>query len=183
MRAPNILIVYYSRTGTTRGVAHMLAEQLGCALEEIVDRTPRAGLVGWLRSGFDATFARVTTLGERREDPAAYDLVLIGTPVWNRSVSTPVRSYLQQNCMRLPEVAFFLTHGGIARNRVFGQMTKLAGREPVARLSVTEAEFDRGEYFGKLKDFANQLRASASKTAQRNAAQPAAAALRAPGEA
>jgi hypothetical protein len=26
-------------------------------------------------------------------DPNDYDLVLVGTPVWNASVSTPVRTY------------------------------------------------------------------------------------------
>src|SRR5262245_20444151 len=49
---PNkVLVTYYSRSGHTRRLAERIAQVLGADLEPIVDQRPRAGLLGYLRSG------------------------------------------------------------------------------------------------------------------------------------
>jgi hypothetical protein len=159
MSTDKILVVYYSRTGTTRSVARMLAERLGCRLEEIVDPTPRSGLRGYLRCMVDIGLRRRTRLSALKEDPSKYQLVIVGTPVWGSSVSTPVRSYLLAMRERPPHMAFFLTHGGTGRERVFRQMRKLAKCPADALLSVTEHEFDRGQASARVDEFVAHLRA------------------------
>lgn len=49
-----ILVVCYSRCGTTLEVATRIAERCGADLELIKDKTPRDGFLGWLRSAFEA---------------------------------------------------------------------------------------------------------------------------------
>ncbi len=92
----NALVVYYSRTGTTRKVAEKLASLLRCVSEEIHDTTNRKGKLGWLRAGKDATSKKLTKLETVNNDPASYDIVIIGTPIWNHTLSTPIRTYFTQ---------------------------------------------------------------------------------------
>jgi flavodoxin len=160
MDASKVLIVFYSRTGSTRALAHALADELACPVEELIDRRPRSGVVGLLRCAIDAALGRTTQLAKLKHDPADYDLVIVGTPVWGMSVSAPVRTYLTQTAGRFRDVAFFLTHGGTGRERVFEQMQELAMLQPTAVLSVTEREVDSAEFLRKARAFAERLRAA-----------------------
>lgn len=160
MKHPKILIVYYSRTGTTRAVAAVLAEELGCDIESIVDLKTRLGLRGWIACVIDSVCLRTPSLAPNKYDPSDYDLVLIGSPIWAFTLSAPVRSYLKRHAADLPKVAFFVTCAGLGRSRVFEQMSLLARRTARAELVVTEGEFDRGEFLGKLRDFARGLAAA-----------------------
>jgi flavodoxin len=140
----NVLVVYYSRTGNTRRVAEELAARGGWDLERVIDTRPRDGLIGYLRSGFDSLFRRTTTLAPPRHDPADYDLVVVGTPVWNASVSTPIRTWLEERRGLLPALAFFATEGGRGAPHAFRQMALLAGGTPIATLELTDEELRRG---------------------------------------
>src|SRR3989339_644824 len=91
------LIVYYSRTGTTKRVAEAIAEKLGADLEEIVDKKDRKGAMGYLTAGRDATLRRLTEIEPLKKRAEDYDLVIIGTPIWSWNMSVAVRAYLSLN--------------------------------------------------------------------------------------
>jgi len=169
-----ILIVYYSRTGHTHQVATGIASALGpdvqLDLEGIVDPTPRVGLLGYLRSGRQAFLRRLPPIAEARHQPAQYDLVVIGTPIWNVSLSAPVRSYLRRYHAELPAVAFFCTCGGAGVHRVFQQMAEESERMPVAELVVREAELGRPAAHQKIAAFVEQIRAAAAATMRKQSA-------------
>jgi menaquinone-dependent protoporphyrinogen IX oxidase len=137
---PRILVVHFSRTGHTRQVAQSIATALAADIEEIVDPTRRTGILGYFRSGREAWLKRLPSIAPSVHDPGRYDMVVIGTPIWNTSLSAPVRSYLWRHRSRLPAVAFFLTCGGMGIDRVFRQMTEESGRAAVATLAVREKE-------------------------------------------
>jgi len=63
------LVVCYSRTGTTRQVGTELAKILGADFEEIVDTRNRAGIMGWLHAGRDASRKQATDIGPVQKDP------------------------------------------------------------------------------------------------------------------
>lgn len=75
------LVAYYSRTGTTRRVGEAISELLKCDIENIVDKKSRAGVLGYLAAGRDATMKRLTEIESPKFDPATYDLVVVGTPI------------------------------------------------------------------------------------------------------
>lgn len=52
------LIVYYSRTGTTKKVAEILSVKLKADLTELVDMQDRSGLSGYIRSGYEAVIKK-----------------------------------------------------------------------------------------------------------------------------
>ena len=151
---PRTLVVYYSRSGNTRRVAEEIATVIGAELEEIIEDTRRSGLLGYLRSGRDALLHRLPAIGRSKHDPAKFDLVIIGTPVWTSSVAAPVRTWLVQNAHTLGRVAFFVTHGGSGSKRTFRQMEQLGEVEPVATLAVREHELKTGEWLPPTQQFA-----------------------------
>lgn len=159
---PRVLIAYYSRTGNTRRVAEALAAQLGADLEPIVDRVNRLGFFAFLRAARDAIQGRLTDIAPPRLDPAGYDLLVVGTPVWGSSLAPAVRTWLSARTGRLPDTALFLTHGGSGRERVFAQMTGLCGRFPVGALALREQELREGSWEGKVRGFAAELAALAA---------------------
>ncbi|ACL65526.1 conserved hypothetical protein [Anaeromyxobacter dehalogenans 2CP-1] len=140
MDRPKVLVAYYSRSGHTRRIARAIAAALGADLEALHDPTDRAGVLGFLRSGAEAAAGVLVPLERPRHDPATYDAVVIATPVWALSVSSPVRTYLWLERRRLPPVAFVATMGGRGADRGFAQMASVAARAPVATLAVTERE-------------------------------------------
>lgn len=148
------LVVYYSRTGHTQSVAQQLAATLGADLEEIRDTRDRSGLLGYLLSGFEAASRRFTRLHPPRHDPAAYRNVFVGGPVWNASVSAPVRTYLIENRNRLPKVAFFATFGGSGAKRAFKQMEEIVGQTPISKVAIREKELGKEVVTFKIKDLA-----------------------------
>lgn len=153
-----ILVVFYSRTGTTRKVAEAIANQLGCEMEEIFDTKKREGFLGYLVSGWDAAREKLTVLKEIKKDPKEYDLVIIGTPVWFFNIATPIRTYIVQNKDRLKDVAFFVTYGGSGGKGVLEKMAQLSGKRPVALLSLREKEVLTGEFLPKIENFVAGLK-------------------------
>lgn len=159
---PRALVAYYSRSGNTRRVAEVIAAELGADLEPITDRTERHGLLGYLRAARDAIRGRGTAIGEPVHNPATYDLVVVGTPVWASAVTPAIRTYLARHAGRLPDAALFLTHGGTGRERVFSQMTALCGRFPLGAFALREQEL-RGGWEPQARAFARDMLATAQR--------------------
>lgn len=151
------LVVYYSRTGTTKIVGDKIAQLLQCDREELLDRRPRHGLRGYLRAGFDATFRRSTDLAPTKLDPSAYDLVLIGTPIWSAAVSAPIRTYLAANQARIKRVAFFCTHGSSGSENVLRQLERLCARKPVATLVLRTAHVHYEDVDPRIREFVAEV--------------------------
>jgi hypothetical protein len=162
MKAPQILVVYYSRTGMTRLLSNMLADELDCEVEELNDLRPRTGLFGFVSRNIDGALERSTQLGPVSEDPGRYELVIIATPVWNRSVCAAVRTYLNEYRGRFSKVAFAVAQSSVGRARVFQQMEELVGMPPITTVAVTESDFLRGGYRRKVSRFAARIRAAAA---------------------
>jgi len=150
------LVVYYSRTGTTRKVAEAIADLLRCGYEQVIDARNRAGLLGYLLSGRDAMRRRLTAIKEVAKNPSLYDVVVIGTPVWVYTASTPIRTYLAQRRRLFKGVAFFCTYGGDC-GHVISDMEELCRRKPRALLELQTKEVRKGEYAQKVQDFTARL--------------------------
>ena len=161
------LIVYHSRTGHTRRVAQALARRLDADLDEIRIVQPLAGIAGYAMCAIEAIAGLAPALRPMHRNPAAYELVVIGTPVWFWSLASPVRSWLERNPPK-HRVAFFCTMGGSGAGRVFATMAELAGREPVATLALLEKEL-AGPFEDRLDAFAGRLHAQAPHRRARQA--------------
>ncbi len=103
MADPRVLVVYYSRSGTTRKVAQCIAAALQCDSEEIVEGRSRSGILGYLRSVIEARRQTPARVALPVRDPSTYDVIVVGTPVWAWSVSSPVRAYMVANQAKFPQ--------------------------------------------------------------------------------
>jgi len=152
------LVVYFSRTGYTRRIAEEIARSLACDICPIEEGKPRHGLLGYLRSGYEAVKRKQPTIAPLARDPGQYDLVIIGTPVWGWNLSSPVRAFAQRYRGRLPRVAFFCTMGGAGAEKAFGELEQAVGVAPLATLGLTDGEIDARTHSQKLDRFATLLR-------------------------
>lgn len=156
-KRPRVLVVCYSRSGLTRRVADAIAARLGCDVEELVDAVDRRGLFGYFRAGFDAFFGRATSLVPIRHDPREYDVIIVGTPVWDRSLPPAPRTYLLEHQSDFRQVAFFCTEERFGAGRVFRQMTAACGRAPLAVLAIHRDEFARSGVMAEIREFASDV--------------------------
>jgi hypothetical protein len=162
MPAPKTLVVFYSRSGTTRRIAMALSAALGSSVEEIVENRGRDGFLGYCKSVIEARRQHLPSILPAKNDPSSFDLVVIGTPVWAWSLSSPVRSYLSANKGRLPAVAFFCTLGGAGSEKAFAQMQAIVGKPPRAACAITARDLATGGEKAKLALLADVLRVPAS---------------------
>ncbi len=157
-----VLVVYYSRTGLTRTVAEAIVQHLACDLEEIVDTKSRRGPWGYVIAGMEAVRKKLTRIERIRHNPADYDLVAVGGPVWGGTMAPAVRTYLTQRTAEIPKVAFFCTQGGHGPAHTFTHMQELCSKAPVAKLSLRAKLVKAGAVSEEVRAFAEQLRSAAS---------------------
>src|SRR6056297_1668923 len=142
----SILVVYYSRSGMTKKIAQAIAEKLGADQEEIISLEERKGLTGYLKSGQEAAQKKLAKIKPPEKKVGDYDLVIVGTPVWVGTMSSPVRTYLNSNLGRFRKVAFFTTQGSIKDQKVFKELTEILGKDSIATLKVKTKEAATDDY-------------------------------------
>lgn len=153
------LVVYYSRTGRTREVASQIAGELNCDIEEIRDTQKRTGIIGFLKSGYQAARGKDTVLEPYERDPSDYDLVIVGTPVWAGNPSVPMGTYLRENASKIKNAAFFCTYGGSGAEGTFRRMSEIIGKEPIQTVAITEREIKENTCDCKIEPFVRDVEA------------------------
>jgi flavodoxin len=151
-----ILIVYYSRTNTTKKVAEELQKKLNCDIEEIIDTKNRMGPMAYVIAGRDAIRKKLTEIKATQKDPADYDLVIVGTPVW-LTVTPAVRTYLRQHRSKFKKIAFFCTMDGSGFERTFRDMKKECTLEPASTMVLISKTVKSNSYQEKFDNFIKQL--------------------------
>jgi flavodoxin len=153
------LLVYYSRTGNTRRLAEAIAHELRCDVEEIHDTRARLGFIEFLKSCIEALRGHHADIEAVQHNPKAYDLIVIGTPVWAASVSTPIRAYLGAYSGGFPDVAFFCTLGHQGSSSTFLEMQKLVGKPPLACCAVIASQIAANGFQPQVTQFVDELAA------------------------
>jgi flavodoxin len=160
---PKYLIVYYSRSGHTEEVARVLAAKLGADVEAIRDNRPRKGVWRYLRSVFESLSGRLPRVEPPQADLSAYDVVVLGCPVWASRPATPMRAFLAANAQSLKAVACFVTLGGAGARKTLARLAHAAGRPAVATLAVTESHLRSGKWQADGDRFVRKIVAAAER--------------------
>jgi flavodoxin len=152
------LVIFHSRTGTTRRLAKRIAALLGADIEEIVPVRSATGLRGLVRSLWEAVTGRPAEISPVRSDVSSYDVVLVGTPSSAGGISSPVRAFLEGVRGRLGATAFFSTYGKRAGLRPFLQMANACDADPVALLAMSREDVARGVGVDRIAAFVSAAR-------------------------
>jgi len=159
----NPLVVYYSRTGNTGKVAEKLASLMGCDLGEIVDLKNRKGPFGFLGAGYSAYARKLTKIKAPDKDPSAYDLIIVGTPIWAGNITPAVRTYLTEivpEGSQARRYALFYTSHSSEQPKAVKDFCSLIKGEPLATLSVLHKDVKAGKFEPQVQGFVDSLRSS-----------------------
>lgn len=153
----SILVVFYSHSGNTRAVGSEIAQALGADVDEIKLSGESQGALRLASHGLDAVAGRSAAILPPRKDPAQYDLVIIGGPVYGMTVSSPVRAYLNQQKAALKRVAFFTTSMSHRYQSTLDKMGEIVGQTPVGVLGVPGSELRANAYHAQVQAFCAQV--------------------------
>ncbi|MFH1102090.1 MAG: flavodoxin family protein [Methanobacteriota archaeon] len=107
-------IIYYSRTGNTRQVAHLLEKKLLERNQDVdVIEIEAVKKPGFFTTGYAAMKQKTLPIKNEGVDLAPYDTLLVGTPTWGRRPSPFIKTFFQsaQNT-RGKKAAMFIIRGG-----------------------------------------------------------------------
>lgn len=148
-----VLVAYYSRTNITEKLAQEIAKKCDADTERITTDVNYSGKIGYARAGKDAMIEKKIDINPLKHDPADYDIVYIGTPVWASKAASPVVSYIRQNEGKFKNVRFFATAGKSGFEQTFSQMEKFVKKAPQKTLGLTTKEVKSNTYSEKLAEF------------------------------
>lgn len=144
------LVVYYSRSTITKKLAEKIADQTNADIEEIKPKVNYQGRIGYARAIKDARSEKNIELETLKYNPADYDIIYLGAPVWASKTANPLISYIKQNKNNFKNVKFFLTAGSSGFESSFEQMEK-ESQKPLKTLNLTTKEVKQDNY--DLKSF------------------------------
>ena len=152
------LVVYYSRTGKTRFVAEKVASELKADIEEVIDLKNRSGRFGFLRAGYDATRGNETEIGKTYKSPSDFELIVVGTPIWNGRPASAIRAYLKLNDFAGKKVAVFFTSEGMGEEKAVERTEALISNgDIVGELVVSKVFENQEEHESKISDWCHNL--------------------------
>jgi flavodoxin len=153
--AMKILVTFYTKFGHTLRVARKIVENFGAETEEIIDKKERRTLVSWFLSAFNEELRTPTEIEKVKNNPADFDLVIVGTPIWD-GIAPAVRRYLRKYKNRFKKVAFFITFGASAEDAAY-VMETIVKKKPVAVLELQDREILLGAD-KKINQFCEEIK-------------------------
>ena len=155
-------IIYYSYEGNSVLVADLLKNELDAEIFEIktVDTKKRKGFSLILWGAFQVMGNKKPELRSLPIDINAFDLIILGTPVWVGSPAPAMVSFLNQTKITGKKLALFCCHGG-GMGKIFDKVKALLTENEI----ISEIDFKypakagRDELKGKICDWAKTLRA------------------------
>lgn len=106
-----ILIIVFSRTGTTSKIANIIKENVGGDIFNVTSLVDYSGVSGYLKG----CYHQIThVIPDIKELPNVdnYDLIYVGSPTWAWRPSGPILNLLQNVDFQNKKVIPFLTCGG-----------------------------------------------------------------------
>jgi flavodoxin len=161
------MVVYYSRTGHTRTLAEMIQRRTRGDLLEIKTVKPYP-------DDYDALAAQnvreqqtdfLPPLQTRVPNIGEYDIVFIGSPLWNVRLTPPVRSFVSRHDLARKTVAPFVTyivsHLGRTREDIAEVAPEARIADGLAVLGEDARQADRAvdTWLGKVLRFTGERRA------------------------
>lgn len=106
----NVLVAYFSYSGTTRNVATVLSEKTGGDLFEI---TPQDGYSNvYMESNSEIRSNERPALTGTVENMEEYNIVFVGYPVWWHATPAPINTFLESYDLTGKLIIPFCTSGG-----------------------------------------------------------------------
>jgi flavodoxin len=129
------LVVFYSFEGNTRFVAETIAAKVGAGLMELQPQKEIAthGFMKYFWGGRQAIMKEKPELLPIDKNPAEYDLIYLGTPVWAFTFAPPMRTFLSDHLPVRKKIALYCCHEGTFGKTFENLRLALPGNEIVSQ--------------------------------------------------
>jgi flavodoxin len=106
-------VIYYSLDGNCALVAEEIKTKLNAELIRLHTKNEKEckGIAKFFYS-FGLMFKKYPQLKPYAFDPSAYDLIIIGAPVWAGSPASPVKTFIRDAGISNRKIALFVCHAG-----------------------------------------------------------------------
>ena len=154
------LVVYYSLTGNTEEAARKIAKALDAdtlKLETVKDM-PKSFAARMLVGGGQVAFNKIPDLKPIDVDIAAYDEIILGSPIWNSKGVPAVNSFLKDKTSADKVTSLFFSSGG---GKISKGLTAITKYLPNLRNTVSlldRKHNDAKDNDAKLEQFIEQIR-------------------------
>ena len=107
-------VIFYSFEGHTARIADAVKTAANADVFEIktTDTKKRTGFLKYLWGGGQAVRGKKPPIFPLQFDPGAYELIILGTPVWAGSPAPALVSFLDKTTIKGKKIALFCCHGG-----------------------------------------------------------------------
>ena len=141
------VIIYYSYEGNSVLVADTIRDAIHADSFEIktVDRKKWTGFAMYVWGGAQVVFGKRPRLEPLAVDLGAYDLVILGTPVWAGSPAPAVLSFLDKVKPSGKKIALFCCHGGGMRDALKKLKAHLSGNTIVSEIDFVYPLKNQGD--------------------------------------
>ncbi|MDR0583920.1 MAG: flavodoxin [Treponema sp.] len=131
-------VVYYSCDGNCALVAEQIKALLNADLIRLQTKNEkkRSGFAKYFWGGSQVVMHKKPALKPYVFDAAAYDLIIIGAPVWAASPAPPLETFLSETKISGKKLALFLCHAG-GKGKAMDKLKLLLAGNTVA----TETDF------------------------------------------
>ena len=129
-----ILTVYYSNGGHTKEVAKNLNSVVGGDIKEIQLQEKYPNNI-FKMSKLVRNQIKEGYLPEIKDiDISGYDIVFVGSPIWNFSISLPAKSFLKnKNFENKTLIPFFTYSGGANKTKIVNQIKDLTNTNDIKK--------------------------------------------------
>ena len=122
------LVVYYSLEGNTGSVAEKIKEATGADLLRLVPKKAYSdkGFAKFLWGGKSAIMAEKPELEKYDINPADYDRIVFGFPVWASNFTPPIRTFIEENkeALKGKRLAAFACQAGSGGEKALAKLAK-----------------------------------------------------------
>jgi flavodoxin len=152
------LIVYYSRTGTTRQVAEQMAAQSGWQLVEITDVHPRAGFFGDLRCIIEALFHKRAKYHYEGPPLDEVEHVVVMAPVWMGRLASPMRDFLADQSPFLANLSVICVMAARGAFSAVEEIMRMTSTIPAPVLALSQRDVLSGLSQQEIAGFIDQVK-------------------------
>ena len=145
------LFIYYSYTGNGEIVAEKIKEK-GVDLRSITPQKPlpKSFLGSMLTGGFLAGIKAKTPLKDFNSDVSQYDEIIIGSPIWNARIASPINTVLDALKGTDKKISFIFYAGSGTGKKAAKRISK---EYPDSKVLFLQEPKKYPENLEKLNDF------------------------------
>jgi len=153
------LVVYYSYEGSTRTIAQTIGGALNADILECrpLKDISSKGFMKYVWGGRQVIFKKHPQLEPFEKNPADYELVIIGTPVWAFDYAPAIRSFLSQVNLQKKNIGLFCCHEGTKGKTLENLREVLSGNTIVDEMDFLNVEKNKEENIVKARNWAKNL--------------------------